>query len=136
MNNFLIANLLHFCRNHERLWEIWHWQYKFVTFLSLLFPPSNMKISLEYLNKNNFHLHEPHKQPKSLSFIRPIQASWYQTEQLLHIRILIISQVSHQGQFTNFPYLIFCQNNNSRIKPTTVLIRPTPLPGLIKTSSH
>jgi hypothetical protein len=29
--------------------------------------------------------------------------------------------------------ILFCQNNNSRIKPTTVLIRPTPLTGLIKT---
>jgi hypothetical protein len=54
---------------------------------------------LEYLNKNNFHLHEPHKLSKSLSFIRPIQASWYQTEQFLYIRVLIISQVSHQGRY-------------------------------------
>jgi hypothetical protein len=46
MNNFLIANLLHFCLKHERLWEVWHWQCRFVTFLSLLFPPWNMKISL------------------------------------------------------------------------------------------
>jgi hypothetical protein len=41
MNNLLVANLLHFCRNHERLWEIWHWQHNFVTPLSLLFPPRN-----------------------------------------------------------------------------------------------
>jgi hypothetical protein len=30
----------------RRLWEIWHWQCIFVTFLSLLFPPPNMKIPL------------------------------------------------------------------------------------------
>jgi hypothetical protein len=30
----------------RRLWEIWHWQYIFVTFLSLLFQPPIMKIPL------------------------------------------------------------------------------------------
>jgi hypothetical protein len=45
------------------------------------------------------YTNNPIESLKSVSFIRPIQASWYQTEQFLHIRITIISQVSHQGRY-------------------------------------
>jgi hypothetical protein len=38
----------------RRLWEIWHWQYNFVTFLSLLFPPPNMKIPLGTIAATKF----------------------------------------------------------------------------------
>jgi hypothetical protein len=39
----------------RRLWEIWHWQYNFVTFLSLLFPPLNMKIPLTVQFRKFWH---------------------------------------------------------------------------------
>jgi hypothetical protein len=45
MNNFLIANLLHFCRNYEHVLEKFDRKYKFVTFLSFVSAIFNENIS-------------------------------------------------------------------------------------------